>query len=163
MARLKGEDSTLIGLVQGEIGKRGDAVRGLLQRTIQEVLEEEMTAYLNAEPYTRTEERRGYRNGYKPRTLLTRIGRLELMAPNVIVQAFKRAGDGEGVIVRLREIAGKATEVSLSSPLFPAGNTAAMLTGIFEMGGKPCRVSGNSVTVQLKGFGIETVRITAQP
>jgi transposase-like protein len=81
MARLKGEDSTLIGLVQGEIGKGGDAIRGLLQRTIQQVLEEEMTVFLNAEPYTRTEERRGYRNGYKPRTLLTRVGRLELMAP----------------------------------------------------------------------------------
>jgi hypothetical protein len=88
---------------------------------------------------------------------------LSVDAPNVIVQAFKRAGDGEGVIVRLREIAGRATEVSLSSPLFPAGKTTAMLTNIFERDGKPCRVKGNSVTVPLAGFGIETVRITAQP
>ena len=45
------------------------------------MLEEELTAFLNAEPYTRTEERRGYRNGYKPRTLNTRVGRLDLMVP----------------------------------------------------------------------------------
>jgi transposase-like protein len=45
------------------------------------VLEEELTSFLNAERYTRTEERRGYRNGYKPRTLKTRVGRLELMVP----------------------------------------------------------------------------------
>ena len=52
-----------------------------MRHTIQQVLEEELTAFLNAEPYTRTEERRGYRNGYKPRTLKTRVGRLELMVP----------------------------------------------------------------------------------
>jgi len=45
------------------------------------VLEEELTAFLKAEPYIRTEERRGYRNGHKPRMLKTRVGRLDLMAP----------------------------------------------------------------------------------
>ena len=40
-----------------------------------------MTAFLNAEPYTHSKERRGYRNGYKPRVLKTRVGRLELMVP----------------------------------------------------------------------------------
>jgi transposase-like protein len=63
------------------LGKGEDPIRALLQRTIQEVLEEELTAYLNAAPYARTEERRGYRNGYKPLTLKTRVGRLELMGP----------------------------------------------------------------------------------
>jgi len=40
-----------------------------------------MTAHLGAEPYERTDRRRGHRNGYKPRTLKTRVGRLEMMVP----------------------------------------------------------------------------------
>jgi putative transposase len=81
MAHLKKEDSTLAGLIQAGSGNGDDPLRVLLRHTIQEVLEEELTAFLNAEPYCRTEERRGYRNGYKPRVLKTRVGRLELMVP----------------------------------------------------------------------------------
>jgi transposase-like protein len=53
-------------------------LRGIVERTLQAILEEEMTAHLGAARYERTGERRGYRNGYKPRTLTTRVGRLEL-------------------------------------------------------------------------------------
>lgn len=81
MAHLKKEDSTLVALIQGHSGDDDDPMRALLRHTIQQVLEEELTAFLNAEPYTRTDERRGYRNGYKPRVLKTRVGRLELMVP----------------------------------------------------------------------------------
>ena len=38
-----------------------------------------MTAFVGADSYKKTGERRGYRNGYKPRTLKTRLG--ELMVP----------------------------------------------------------------------------------
>ena len=81
MAHLKKEDSTLVGLLQAGSGNGDDTMRSLLRHTIQQVLEEELTAFLNAEPYIRTEERRGYRNGYKARVLKTRVGRLELMVP----------------------------------------------------------------------------------
>jgi transposase-like protein len=40
-----------------------------------------MDAHLGASRYERTAERRGYRNGYKPRTLQTRVGTLELLVP----------------------------------------------------------------------------------
>ena len=81
MARLRKEDSTLIRVLQGSSGEGSDPVRALSRHTIQEALEEELTAFLNAETYSRTEERRGYRNGYKPRLLMTRVGRLEIMVP----------------------------------------------------------------------------------
>jgi len=58
-----------------------DPIRVLLQGLLQRLLEEEMTAHLGAEPYERTQRRRGHRNGYKPRTLKTRVGRLEMMVP----------------------------------------------------------------------------------
>ncbi|MBI3659882.1 transposase [Candidatus Acetothermia bacterium] len=55
--------------------------RTLLQTVCQAVLEAEMTHYLQAERYERNPQRRGYRNGYKPRTLVTRLGTLELRVP----------------------------------------------------------------------------------
>lgn len=56
-------------------------LRGLVERALQTLLEEEMSAHLGAERYERSGERRGYRNGYKPRTLTTRVGTLELLVP----------------------------------------------------------------------------------
>ena len=81
MAHPVKEDTRLCEILQASSADGRDPIKEMLRRTIQQVLEEEMTAFLNAEPYMRTEERRGYRNGYKPRVLKTRVGRLELMAP----------------------------------------------------------------------------------
>ena len=58
-----------------------DFLRDLVQRTVQQVLEAEMTSFLGAESYQRNDVRRGWRNGFKPRTLKTRVGELELMVP----------------------------------------------------------------------------------
>jgi putative transposase len=79
MAR-KGEG---IGIVEGWQGGLGgeDFLRGLVERVVQQVLEAEMTSFLGAGTYERNGERRGWRNGYKPRTLKTRVGGLELMVP----------------------------------------------------------------------------------
>lgn len=84
---------------------------------------------------------------------------LAVDAPNVIVQTFTRAEDGNGLIVRLREVAGRDTEANVSSLLFPAGKISAMITDIAEQDVKLCRVSGNSITAPVRGFGIETVRV----
>lgn len=56
-------------------------LRLIVERVIQEVLEGEMTAHLHAEPYERSATRTGYRNGYKPRQLNTRVGTLTLQVP----------------------------------------------------------------------------------
>lgn len=56
-------------------------LREIVERTLQALLEAELTAHVGAEHYERTGERRGYRNGTKPRTLTTRVGTLELLVP----------------------------------------------------------------------------------
>jgi len=56
-------------------------MRRLVERVVQEVLETEITRFLEAEPYERSRERRGCRNGYKPRLLKTRVGTVELLVP----------------------------------------------------------------------------------
>ena len=40
-----------------------------------------MSEHVGAAPYERSENRKGHRNGYKPRTLKTRVGTLELLVP----------------------------------------------------------------------------------
>jgi len=48
---------------------------------LQEYLDQEMSHHLNALPYERTGSRRGHHNGYKPRQLNTRVGKLFLSVP----------------------------------------------------------------------------------
>jgi len=62
---------------------RDDALAGLVTTVVQQILEAQVSDHLQAQPYERTEERRGYRNGYKPRQLTTRVGTLELRVPQV--------------------------------------------------------------------------------
>lgn len=41
----------------------------------------ERSRYLQAEPYERTEKRQSYANGYKPKTIKTRVGEVQLSVP----------------------------------------------------------------------------------
>jgi transposase-like protein len=56
-------------------------LREIVERVLQEWLEAEMTEHVGAAPYERTTERKGHRNGHKPRTLRTRVGTLNLLVP----------------------------------------------------------------------------------
>jgi len=58
-----------------------DQLRTLLQELIQELLEQQMTKALQAGPSERSEGRLGYRSGHYPRSLVTRVGKLELRVP----------------------------------------------------------------------------------
>lgn len=58
-----------------------DFLRPLIQRVVQQVLEAEMDEALGAGKSERTEGRLGYRSGYYGRTLVTRVGKLELRVP----------------------------------------------------------------------------------
>jgi len=58
-----------------------DFLKQAVKDALQEVLEGEMTELLGAAPGERTEGRNGYRAGYYGRSLVTRIGKLELRVP----------------------------------------------------------------------------------
>ena len=58
-----------------------DFLRPLVQAVLQELLEAEMTEALGAEKGERTPQRLGHRSGYYGRTLVTRVGKLELRVP----------------------------------------------------------------------------------
>jgi len=82
---------------------------------------------------------------------------LNIDAPNVIVQAFKQAEDGKGIIVRLRELEGKETTVKVLLPLFKVSK--AYLTNIVEVNQKPLKVVENALSVSMRKFDITTIRI----
>ncbi|HMM53315.1 MAG TPA: IS256 family transposase [Burkholderiaceae bacterium] len=58
-----------------------DFLKQAVKDALQEVLEGEMTEFLGAAPGERTDGRNGYRAGYYGRSLVTRIGKLELRVP----------------------------------------------------------------------------------
>jgi len=80
MAR-HGQDTNAWALWQEASEAGDDGIRRLLETVVQRVLDEELTAFLGAECHERTESRRGYRNGTKPRQFKTRVGTLELLVP----------------------------------------------------------------------------------
>jgi transposase-like protein len=79
MAEANGSERT--GLAQALLLDDPDFLRGIVERALQAILEEEMTAHLGAARYERGGGRTGYRNGSKPRTLTTRVGTIELRVP----------------------------------------------------------------------------------
>lgn len=68
-------------LVQQILLDDPEFLRQIVERVLQQLLEAQITEHIGAAPYERTDQRKGYRNGYKERTLKTRVGTLELMVP----------------------------------------------------------------------------------
>jgi len=58
-----------------------DGMARAMQVLLNEAMKLERSQALGARPYERTDERRGYANGFKPKTVHTRVGDLELSVP----------------------------------------------------------------------------------
>jgi putative transposase len=67
--------------VKALLAEDRDFLRPLVQAVLQELLEAEMTEALGAEKGERTPARLGHRSGYYGRTLVSRVGKLELRVP----------------------------------------------------------------------------------
>ena len=75
-------------MVQGILLDDPAFLKEIVERVLQGLLEAEMTEHIGAAPYERTQDRKGQRNGYKPRTLRTRVGTLNLAVPQDREGAF---------------------------------------------------------------------------
>jgi len=63
------------------MAEQDDFLRPLIREVLQEVMEADMDEALGAEKGERTATRQGYRSGSYSRTLVTRVGKLELRVP----------------------------------------------------------------------------------
>jgi transposase-like protein len=77
--------------LQEIFGEDKDGLKTLLREVLQEVLEQEMTEAVGAEKGERNAGRVGYRSGYYGRSLITRVGKLELRVPQDRLRCTSRA------------------------------------------------------------------------
>lgn len=81
-----------------------DFLKKILHEAIQEILEQEMTDSLGAAKGERSLNRLGYRSGYYERSLITRVGKIELRVPqdrqgHFSTQLFERYQRSEKALV----------------------------------------------------------------
>jgi putative transposase len=67
-------------LLPGLLGSQ-DGLAKLVEAVLNQILEAQVTEALGAERHERSEERPGYRNGHRARTLYTRVGPVTLLVP----------------------------------------------------------------------------------
>ncbi len=60
-----------------------EAIPELMRVLINNAMQVERSKYLRAEQYERTEDRKGYANGFKPKTVKTRMGEITFAIPQV--------------------------------------------------------------------------------
>jgi putative transposase len=76
---LRPKDMSMAPLTQAVPGE--DALRPMLKELVQAALEQEFEQFIGAGRWKRSEQRRGWRNGAKPRQWRTRVGTLDLLVP----------------------------------------------------------------------------------
>ena len=77
-------DCTLPEELLEQIAQEGlDVLPDLIRTVINTAMQVERQNHLSAAPYERTGERRGYANGYKPKTMTTRVGKITFDIPQV--------------------------------------------------------------------------------
>ena len=76
-------DDDRLGELLQEVFSAKDGMKQVLQYLLSQAMSAEVEAHIGASHHERTDTRRGYRNGTKPRRLKTRVGELSLSVPQV--------------------------------------------------------------------------------
>ena len=77
------KDTLVDQIIKGLIGQGTEGLRPVLELLFNTAMKVEREQFLGAVSHERSEERKGYANGYKPKEVQTRIGALELAVPQV--------------------------------------------------------------------------------
>ena len=77
------ENNKYKSLLEDVIENGFDNMTGAVISLLNEAMKLDRSRHLQATSYERTEERNGYANGFKPKTVQTRLGKLELEVPQV--------------------------------------------------------------------------------
>ena len=90
--------------IKAQLAAEGEFLRPLVEMVVQQLLEAEMSEALGAGKGERTEGRLGYRSGYYVRSLVSRVGKLELRVPQdrqgrFCTQLFERYQRSEKALV----------------------------------------------------------------
>lgn len=91
------ESSRFTELVQVLAEEGFDGMAQAIQILLNEVMKIERSQALGAEPYERSDDRRGYANGFKAKTVKTRVGELNLQVPQTRGVEFYPSSIEKGV------------------------------------------------------------------
>jgi len=86
MPAKQSDASALAPLLDGSTA--GELIPELVRHGLQQLIELEVAAVLGADRHERSEERLGYRNGYRPRLLTTQVGDIPLAIPKLRSGSF---------------------------------------------------------------------------
>src|SRR5436305_3551509 len=125
--------------VKAVLAEDEEFLQALVRTALQEVLEAEMTEALGAEKGERASGRQGYRSGYYGRTLITRVGKLELRVPQ------DRAGRFSTELFERYQRSEKALVAALAEMYVQGGSTRKV----------------KAVTEELCGHGFSASSISA--
>lgn len=78
MAKEKIQNIGLVKEIQKVLLDDSDFLRRLVQQNLQQVIAAEFEEFLQAQPYERTDDRKGYRNGSYNRKIKTRVGTIDI-------------------------------------------------------------------------------------
>ena len=132
-----------------------DVLKRLMQTMLQEALEAEMDQALQAGKGERTTSRLGYRSGHYPRTLVTRVGKLELRVPQ------DRQGRFSTELFERYQRSEKALVAALAE-MYVQGVSTRKVTAITE---ELCghRFSASSISTINKGMDEALARFAGRP
>ena len=82
------ESKLLEELLEEVIENGTEGILPVMQMLLNFAMKQERSQYLKAEPYERSTNREGYANGYKPKTLQTRMGSMTVEIPQVRGMSF---------------------------------------------------------------------------
>lgn len=109
-------------------------LKTMVETAVKAVLEEEVQRFLGAGPYERAPgKRQGYRNGTKPRTMKTAVGKLEIDVPQVRPQEG-RESFRTSVFERYQR-SDKALIAAMQEMVVAGVSTRAVSSVLEEMGG----------------------------
>lgn len=124
-----------------------DFLQEIVREAMQQILEAEMTDVLAAEPGERTEARLGYRAGHYPRTLITRVGKLELRVPR------DRDGRFSNRALRTVSALGEGSRLCACGDVCPRGlhpQGESHHRGTLRSGASPLRPSARSTRAWMR-------------
>jgi len=131
-------------VLRGLLSEQGGLLQ-LVETVLNQVLEAQVTEALGAERHERTDERVGYRNGYRPRTLYTRVGPVQLRVPQT------REGSFSTEIFKRYQRSEQAFVLALME-MVVQGVSTRKITAITE---ELCGVSFSKSTVSALCAGLE--------
>jgi len=124
------------------VGGDRDSLRQRMRATLQEVLEAEMTDARGAAKSERTVGRNGYRSGYYGRSLITRVGKLELRVPQ------DRTGQFASELFERSQRAERALVAALAERYVQGVSTRKLQALTEELCGQSCSASSLSALHQ---------------